>query len=171
MARTFEELVLPHYNTYIKVATKMCYGDKHKAEDMVQEAMLKAYNNFHEFDDSFKIATWFHRILRNTVMDAQRSDKRARERYYDYFLWKGIHDPFYCNEMSEEETLHKECLDRMPEIIDNLDPTNQTIIKMFMAGEDHLKIGQTVGLTRAGTNFRIRKICKQIRDSLGKLDE
>lgn len=166
MTQTFEQLVLPLYDTYVKVATKWCYGDVHKAEDMVQEAMVKAFIHFPEYDSKYKIATWFHRILHNTVMDAMKVEERTRSRYYDYFVWKGLHDPFYSMDISEEEQLHQDCLNRLPEIIGALPPTDQTIITMYMNGENHQKIGQAVGLTRAGATSRIRKICKRIHEDL-----
>lgn len=166
MKLSFEEAVLPHYDTYINIATKMCHGDRHMAEDMVQEAMVKALVYYSEFDESYKITTWFHKILHNTIMDAYKIEGRAKNRYYDYFVWKGLQDPFYSIDISDEEDLHQELLNKIPDIIGTLSPMNQTIIKMYMAGEQQLNIGKAVGLTRIATNARIRMICKRIHDDL-----
>lgn len=163
---TFEERVLPHYETYVKLATKWCYGDRHKAEDMVQEAMMKAFVHYGEFDEKYKIATWFHQILRNTVMDAFKSDERAKAKYYDYWVWKGQHDPFYSMDLSEEEEFDAEAMEKLPRLIGALPPLDQTIITMYMAGELHQEIGKTLGLTRGNVTYRIRKICKKLREDL-----
>lgn len=166
MTQTFEQLVLPLYDTYVNVATKWCFGDRHKAEDMVQEAMVKAFIHFPEYDPKYKIATWFHKILHNTVMDAQKIEERTKNRYYDYFIWKGLRDPFYSMDLSEEEELIQECLTKLPEIIESLPPPDQTVIRMYMAGDDHLTIGKAIGVGRAGANHRIRKVCQRLHDEL-----
>lgn len=166
MAQTFEQLVLPLYDTYVKVATKWCYGDRHKAEDMVQEAMIKAFIHFPEYDEKYKIATWFHKILHNTVMDANKIEERTRNRYYEYFIWKGLRDPFYSMDLSEEEELIQECLTKLPEIIENLRSIDKKIIKMYMAGEEQSKIGKALGISRGAVTQRVRKICQQIHDEL-----
>jgi RNA polymerase sigma-70 factor (ECF subfamily) len=166
MAQTFEELMLPHYSTYLDIATKMCYGDRHKAEDMVQEALLKAFIHFPEYDGSYKITTWFHKILHNTIMDTNRIEERAKSRYYDYFVWKGLRDPFYSMDLSEEEDLIQECLTKIPEIIENLPPTDKTIIRMYMAGDDQTKIGKAIGVSRGAAQQRIRRICQRLHEDL-----
>lgn len=133
---------------------------------MVQEAMIKAFIHFPEYDEKYKVATWFHKILHNTVMDANKSEERTRNRYYDYFIWKGLRDPFYSMDLSEEEELIQECLTKLPQIIENLQPADKTVIKMYMAGEDHLAIGKTLGITRSAVSQRIRKICQRLHDAL-----
>lgn len=163
MAPTFEEQIMPHYDTYIKLATRMCFGDVHKAEDMVQEAMVKALVHFNEFDNSFKITTWFSRILRNTILDAQKMDTRVKERCYDYFMWKGSFDPFY---MIEEDRPYEECLDVLPDMIEALPLSDQIILKMYMNGDKQQEIGKTLGITRGAAAQRIRRICKQLREEL-----
>jgi RNA polymerase sigma factor (sigma-70 family) len=166
MTQTFEQLVLPLYDTYVKIAIKYCYGDIHKAEDMVQEAMVKAFMHFPAYDGSCKITTWFSKILHNTIMDANKIEARTKNRYYDYFIWKGLRDPFYSMDLSEEEELIQECLTKLPEIIENLPPTDKIVIRMYMAGDDHSKIGKAIGTGRGAATQRIHRICKRLHEEL-----
>ncbi len=46
------------------------------AQDLAQEAFIKAYNNIHDFNGESKFYTWLHRIGMNTAYDAIRSAKR-----------------------------------------------------------------------------------------------
>lgn len=60
-----------------------CYrmlGNAHEAEDLAQEAFIRAYINIHSFDDRRKFSTWLYRITTNLTID------RIRKRKPDYYL-------------------------------------------------------------------------------------
>jgi RNA polymerase sigma-70 factor (ECF subfamily) len=46
------------------------------AEDLVQEAMLKAYSAFHQYKPGTNLKAWLYRILTNTFIDKYQKDKR-----------------------------------------------------------------------------------------------
>ncbi|NGP46888.1 RNA polymerase sigma factor SigW [Bacillaceae bacterium SIJ1] len=61
----------------------ICYrmlGNAHEAEDMAQEAFLRAYMNIHSYDPTKKFSTWLYRIATNVSID------RIRKRKPDYSL-------------------------------------------------------------------------------------
>ncbi|OZU87497.1 RNA polymerase sigma factor SigW [Virgibacillus indicus] len=55
-------------------------GNAHEAEDIAQEAFIRAYVNIHSFDDKRKFSTWLYRIATNLTID------RIRKRKPDYYL-------------------------------------------------------------------------------------
>lgn len=60
-----------------------CYrmlGNKHEAEDLAQEAFIRAYVNIDSFDERRKFSTWLYRIATNLTID------RIRKRKPDYYL-------------------------------------------------------------------------------------
>jgi RNA polymerase sigma-70 factor, ECF subfamily len=60
-----------------------CYrmlGNAHEAEDIAQEAFIRAYVNIHSFDEKRKFSTWLYRIATNLTID------RIRKRKPDYYL-------------------------------------------------------------------------------------
>jgi RNA polymerase sigma-70 factor, ECF subfamily len=62
---------------------QICYrmlGNAHEAEDIAQEAFIRAYTNIHTFDTSKKFSTWLYRIATNLSID------RIRKKKPDYFL-------------------------------------------------------------------------------------
>lgn len=164
--QTFEEAVLPLYDTYVKMATKWCYGDVHRAEDMVQEAMMKAFAHYSEYDEKYKISTWFHQILRNTVMDHFKVEERAKGHFQEYFTWKETKDPFYSMELTEEEAVLQDFSEKLPSLLRTLTPVDQTIIQMYMAGETQNIIAQTIGTSRGAIAQRITRICRKLKEEL-----
>lgn len=62
---------------------QLCYrmlGDRHEAEDVAQEAFLRAYVNIHTFQMNRKFSTWLYRIATNLCID------RIRKKKPDFYL-------------------------------------------------------------------------------------
>jgi RNA polymerase sigma-70 factor (ECF subfamily) len=64
IGETFDEIVLPHLNAAYRLARGLM-GNEHDAEDVVQEASLRAFRYFRTFAGGNGRA-WFLRIVRNT---------------------------------------------------------------------------------------------------------
>ena len=58
----------------------LCGGDRMEAEDVAQEAMVKAYLASDRFEARHKFSTWLFKIAYNTFLDHRRS---ARNRETD----------------------------------------------------------------------------------------
>lgn len=61
----------------------LCYrmlGNRHEAEDIAQEAFVRAYVNIQSFNQNRKFSTWIYRIATNLCID------RIRKKKPDYFL-------------------------------------------------------------------------------------
>lgn len=62
---------------------QLCYrmlGNSHEAEDIAQEAFIRAYVNIHTYDLDRKFSTWLYRIATNLSID------RIRKKKPDYYL-------------------------------------------------------------------------------------
>lgn len=51
-------------------------GNKHDAEDVVQEALLKAYRGLDRFDERSQVGSWLYRIGANCAFDVLRARQR-----------------------------------------------------------------------------------------------
>jgi RNA polymerase sigma-70 factor (ECF subfamily) len=51
-------------------------GDRHAAEDLVQETCLRAYRGFAGFSHGTNFKAWLFRILTNACIDGRRRDSR-----------------------------------------------------------------------------------------------
>lgn len=74
----FEGLVGEHLDGLYRSARRLT-RDQTAAEDLVQEAMLKAWRSFHTFQEGTNIRAWLHRILMNAFFDAYRKKTREPE--------------------------------------------------------------------------------------------
>lgn len=62
---------------------QICYrmlGNRHEAEDIAQEAFLRAYININSFNINLKFSSWLYRIATNLCID------RIRKKKPDYYL-------------------------------------------------------------------------------------
>jgi RNA polymerase sigma-70 factor (ECF subfamily) len=68
-ARDFAAFVVSHRDRAVGLAWRLVGGDAAAAEDVAQEAFLKAHRGLSKFREDAKLSTWFYRIL---VNEAQR---------------------------------------------------------------------------------------------------
>jgi RNA polymerase sigma-70 factor (ECF subfamily) len=73
----FEELVRTHQADVYRLAIQLV-RDPPTAEDVAQEAFLRAYRSFRRFRGQAKFSTWLFRITRNCAVDAIRRRERLR---------------------------------------------------------------------------------------------
>jgi RNA polymerase sigma-70 factor (ECF subfamily) len=71
----FRVLVERHSRNLFRLAYRMT-GHQQDAEDVVQEAFLRAYKQLSKFDDRASFGTWLYRIAANCSLDLIRARKR-----------------------------------------------------------------------------------------------
>ncbi len=77
--RMFAELVRRHQDPLYGMALRFT-GNAHDAEDIAQEAFLKAYRGLAGFKGSAKFTTWLYRIGYNLCVDWLRRHRRPDRR-------------------------------------------------------------------------------------------
>ncbi len=68
----FVEFVEAHRGRAIRLAWQLLGQDRSAAEDLAQQAFLKAWDHLPRFRDESSLETWFTRILVNQVRSKQR---------------------------------------------------------------------------------------------------
>src|SRR5437773_391608 len=77
-ADAFRRLVERHSRNVFRLAYRMT-GNEHDAEDVVQEAFLRAYRRLHQYDERARFSSWLHRIAANCAYDLLRVRRRRDE--------------------------------------------------------------------------------------------
>ena len=80
----FEELVTRHQQKAYSIAFHMSREDPDEAQDLVQEAFLRAFRKLKKFRGESAFYTWLYRIVVNTCLDAKRQRNR-RDRFISLF--------------------------------------------------------------------------------------
>lgn len=75
----FERLYRDHINRVYAVCVRMC-GDRSRAEDLAQDAFVRAWERIGQFRGDSAFSTWLHRVTVNVVLEAQRSERRNHAR-------------------------------------------------------------------------------------------
>ena len=83
----FRDLVLEHSHAMFRLAWRLA-GDQAAADDIVQEAFIKAWQKIGQFrmDSSFR--SWINRITVNTAMDYLRKQSRNAARTTEEPDWE-----------------------------------------------------------------------------------
>jgi RNA polymerase sigma-70 factor, ECF subfamily len=122
---SFAELAMPFAPQLYSAALRMTRSPS-DAEDLVQEAYLRAYRSFHTFADGTNLRAWLFRILTNAYINTYRSRQRRPQEVElddieDFYLYR--HLATAAAGLSAEDTLFemftddevKAALEELPE--------------------------------------------------------
>lgn len=79
LKKEFEDKILEHIDSLYNIAFGMTWN-KEDAEDIVQEASLRAYRNFNRFKQGTNFKAWIITILRNIYINRYRKKIREPEK-------------------------------------------------------------------------------------------
>lgn len=165
----FEDIVVLFQSKIYQHCYRML-GNAHEAEDVAQEAFIRAYVNIHSYDDSRKFSTWLYRIATNLSID------RLRKRKPDYFLdaeIKGTDGLDMYSQLAtdarlpEEEVQGMELEKMIYQEIANLPPIYRSIITLRYLEEFSLKeISEIMDLPLGTVKTRIHRGREALRKKL-----
>lgn len=75
----FERLYRANVNHVYALCVRMC-GDRTRAEELAQDAFVRAWDRLPQFRGESAFSTWLHRLTVNVVLEVQRTDRRNRAR-------------------------------------------------------------------------------------------
>ena len=76
--RDFEEVAVPHLDALYGAACRLTRNPR-DAEDLVQDAMVRAYRFWDSFEKDSNCKAWLFKILTNTFINNYQKRKRGRE--------------------------------------------------------------------------------------------
>ncbi len=92
----FADLAMPLMSSLYSAALRMTRNPS-DAEDLVQEAYLRAYRGFGGFTEGTNLKAWMYRILTNTFINSYRAKQRRPtetdlDDVEDLYLYHRVHD-------------------------------------------------------------------------------
>lgn len=106
-------------NRYQMKAVRTAYlitQDKHIAEDVMQNAFIRAYERIGQFDLSRPFEPWFMRLVANLSLNAVKSEQRIiqLEPQLEQNLVAKVLNPAHALEKSEREAAIRQALKELP---------------------------------------------------------
>jgi RNA polymerase sigma-70 factor (ECF subfamily) len=167
--RAFEELLAEHLDALYRTAVRLCRGRKSDAEDLLQDAMLRAFERFGDLRDPAAMKAWLFTILTRTNLNRIRTQKRRAEmlasdldeREFEQALasWRNAEVP--------DEQVHTALLrERLAAALDDLDDQLRPVVwlsdvERFRQREVAEMLGIPEG-TVASRLFRARRILRDV---------
>jgi RNA polymerase sigma-70 factor (ECF subfamily) len=146
--QAFARLVERYWDGLFRWLYRLAH-DRHTAEDLAQDAFLKALNGLHTFRPGTNFRAWLYRIAHNTFANHRRSS-RPRQPYPED-LAAGDEGPV-------ERALSREALGLLARAVGRL-PTEFRAALLLRAEEglSFREIGQVLGITEETARWRVFK--------------
>lgn len=143
----FIEMITHEQESLRRFLRGLCSGDGFRADDLAQEALLKAYLSFERFEGRSKFSTWLFRIAFNCWYDFQRTEGKASE-------WLSLEDrpPGESQaDAADYEIDRSHEYQQLYHAIGNLSLQEQTVILLFYMEEKSVKEIETITGMPSGT--------------------
>ena len=160
----FEGLVRRYSERAYRAAYRVV-RDQSQAEDIVQEALIKAYRGLRRFESRSSFYTWLYRIVVNLALDRRRREKRAPTLEWDDTVAKQV-DPRAVPPSSEDPELatrRHEVLGLVADGIQQLpDGQREVLLLREVEGLSYEEIASTMGISKGTVMSRLHYARKKM---------
>ena len=168
----FEEIVIHFQHRLYHVCYRML-NNAAEAEDVAQEAFLRAYVNLESYDQKRKFSTWLYRIATNLCID------RIRKKKPDYYLDATVPGTegldMYSQiaqqqQLPEEEVVKMEMKDRVQYEVNRLPEKYRTIIILrYMEDLQLQEIADILEMPLGTVKTRVHRGREALRQQMGSM--
>jgi RNA polymerase sigma-70 factor (ECF subfamily) len=164
----FVELWTRHSKTAFNMAYRIT-GNRDDAEDVVQDAWMKAYAHLNTFDGRAKFSTWLTRIAINSALMILRR-KRARPEtsmeITDGDSWQHWEIADQTKNVEELYARH-EAVERLRRAICRLQPALRNVVEIHQSNDSSVKeTAELAGISVAATKSRLLRARKILHRAL-----
>ncbi len=159
-------LVDKHKDMAFSVALRIV-RNREDAEEIVQDAFVKAYQNMDAFRNKSKFSTWLYRIVFNAAISRTRK-KSLESTDLDSF----VIDNYSTDEIKENinKLDSSEQIKLVNKLIDKLPPLEYTLINLYYKEECSIdEISEITGLTDSNVKVKLHRIRKKLYSELQQI--
>lgn len=169
----FATLVEPHLDHLYALALRLA-GDRSAAEDIVQDALIRAYRSLDQVRDRERVRFWLTKVLYSACRDRHRKeapheehDVSLEDERFDLFDRLVEEDPF-----PYSDRLHLDFLDlfddeRLTEALRKIHPAHRTaLVLAYVSGYKAREIAELTGTTVGTVLARLHRGRKQLERAL-----
>ncbi len=162
----FEVLVDRHKTMVFNIAFKII-ENREDAEEIAQDAFLKAFQNLETFRKESRFSTWIYRIAYNTAISKSRTKSlltnELNEQHLDHYMFPEIKN--LMDEVDEKERIRilNRSLSRLP-------GEEQVLITLFYyKGKSIEEIGEIMDLSQGNVKVRLHRIRKKMFSEMHRM--
>jgi RNA polymerase sigma-70 factor, ECF subfamily len=165
-ADAFRLLVDRHGRTLHRLAYRIT-GSADDAEDVVQEAFIRAYRQLASWDGRAAVSTWLHRITVNCALDLLRSRQRRPEDSGREETLMSHHEPGTPQERHARGSEIREAVARAMESLSTNERT--AFVLRHFEGMSIDEIGRALGTKVNATKHTVFRAVQKLRQELEPL--
>ncbi|KUM75092.1 sigma-70 family RNA polymerase sigma factor [Streptomyces griseorubiginosus] len=162
--RALRDLYLEHGPALYSYVLRMLDWDTHRAEDILQETLLRCWSNGNLADaEGMAVRPWMFRVARNLVIDAHRT-RMARPLEISDTSWLGdMHaEVDDIERMLSSIVLHK--------ALESLTPAHREVLRAtFFADRTTQQAAEDLGIPRGTVKSRVYYALRSLRLALREL--
>lgn len=159
----FENLIRSH-QTMIHSLTFRLTGSVSDAQDLAQEAFVRAYQQLDSFQGTSKFSSWLYRIAMNACLDWRRREKRRLDlhiRWSELSLGEeGTSGP--AADLDDASREVQAALMKLPE------KQRAAIVLTVYGGQNHADAAKTLGCSEATVSWRVFSARRKLKKILSK---
>jgi RNA polymerase sigma-70 factor (ECF subfamily) len=157
VSRWFQQKVAENYRLFFTIATQILHSP-HDAEDVVQEATLKAWDRLGELHDPAALVGWIARITRNAALDWK---KRRTPDLAEQAALEQIHSPHDSNARDIDHVDERAAIVRE---LDELPEAQAVVLTLrFFEELDIHEIARRLELTENNVRVRLHRGLENLR--------
>lgn len=136
--------------------------DSMEAEDIVQDAFIKAFAKLNQYKAEVTFGAWLKRIVINKAIDCLKAKKQHLQELEEVHL--KVVDETYDNEWLVEDTI---TLDEVKDAIEKLpDKYRYVVILYLMEGYDHQEISGILNISEIASRTQLSRGKSKLKDLL-----
>ncbi|KAB2953949.1 sigma-70 family RNA polymerase sigma factor [Heliorestis acidaminivorans] len=168
--QAFEKLVTMYQDRVYALSYRMA-GNPDDAQDLAQEAFIRAYSSLASFRQDADFGTWIHRITVNTWINMQRKNKRATVVSLDEPMHTSDgevqRELAATSEGPEEFVERRETSDRIRQALLELKPEHRAVIVLReMQGYSYEEVAEMLDCTLGTVKSRINRARNALKEKL-----
>ena len=153
------------YNQYcdgMYIVAKRFVKDSFEAEDVVQEAFIKAFTKLHQYKAEVTFGAWLKRIVINKSIDLLKSKKQKMLELDEVHL--KVIDSSYEDEWLVDNAI---TLDQVKDAINELPDKYKYVVMLFLIeGYDHQEISEILNISEVASRSQLYRGKKKLKELL-----
>lgn len=168
-SEAFRALVEQHGRSAFRLAYRMT-GNEQDAEDVVQDAFLRAYKQLGRFESRANFGTWLYRIVANCSVDLMRAKQARHDMTRSEPLDDAIELPARDAPGPDRLAHGAEIQRRVRDALSGLSPLERAAFTLrHYEGRSIEEISRTLGLGTSAAKHSVFRAVKKLRTALAPL--